>query len=143
MESIQLISHEQHLRLLNILKKRTRTIEIVQTCGEDLDEPLIKAAMPYLIKKERVFKWHGTKQGGRGSLKFTVRADRAFFKHLQQYEGFYHDINDGPGFLFFRETDFGLDDIAFIDSGGAVLFCTTTHEGHAYIASELLKELDG
>lgn len=134
MESITLTSHEQHLRLLDVLEKRTRTIEIVQICGEDTDDPLIKAAMPFLINKERVNKWHGTKQGGRGSPKFTLRADKAFFRHLRRYEGFFIS---GKG-----ETDFGLDDIAFIGSGG-VLFYTTTHEGEAYIAPGLARELDG
>lgn len=142
MESITLTSHEQHLRLLNILEKRTRTIEIVQIC-EDSDVPLIKAAMPFLINKERVNKWHGTKQGGRGSLKFTIRADKAFFKHLRKYESFFRSATDENGLDSIRETDFGLDDIAFLDSGGAALFFTTTHEGYAYITPELARELNG
>ena len=143
MESIQLISHKQYLKLLDVLEKRTRTIEIVQICDEDLDEPLIKAAAPYLIKKERVNKWHGTKRGGRGAPKFTIRADKEFFKHLRKYESFFRSITDENRFEYVRETDFGLDDIAFIDSGGAVLFFTTTHEAYAYIAPELLRELNG
>lgn len=140
-ESITLTSHEQHLRLLDVLEKRTRTIEIVQIC-DDADEPLIKAAMPFLINKERVNKWYGTKQGGRGSLKFTIRADRVFFKHLRKYESFFRNMTGENGLGEVRETNFGLDDIAFI-SGGGVLFYTTTHEGEAYITSELLRELDG
>lgn len=143
MESIQLTSHEQHLKLLDVLEKRTRTIEIVQICDEDLDEPLIAAAMPFLIKKERVNKWHGTRQGGRGSPKFTIRADMAFFKHLRKYECFFQNMTDKNGFDHVRKTDFGLDDIAFLDSGGAVLFFTTTHEGYAYIAPGLARELNG
>ena len=143
MESIRLTSNKQHLRLLDILEKRTRTIEIVQICDEDLDKPLIKAAMPFLIRKERVNKWNGTRQGGRGSLKFTLRADVGFFKHLRKYESFFRSMTDENGLEYVRETDFGLDDIAFLDSGEAVLFFTTTHEGHVYIAPELLKELDG
>ena len=143
MESIQLTSHMQYLRLLDVLEKRTRTIEIVQICGEDLDEPLIRAAMPYLIKKERVNKWHGTKQAGRGSPKFTIRADKEFFKHLRKYESFFHSMTDENRYDYIRETDFRLDDIAFIDSGGTVLFYTTTHEGYAYIAPELSRELSG
>lgn len=143
MESIRLTSHEQHLKLLDVLEKRTQTIEIVQICDEDLDEPLIKAAMPFLIKKERVNKWHGTKQGGRGSPKFTVRADKAFFKHLRKYECFFRNMTDKNGLDRVRKTDFGLDDIAFLDSGGAVLFYTTTHEGYAYIAPEPARELNG
>ena len=98
MENICLTSHDQHLRMLNILENRTRTIEIVQICGEDLTEPLIKAAIPFLKKR------------GIGSV---------------------------------PETGFGLDDIAFLDSSGAALFYTTTHEGDAYITAGLLKELDG
>lgn len=143
MESITLTSHEQHLRLLNVLEKKTRTIEIVQICGEDLNEPLIAAAMPFLIKKERVNKWHGTKQGGRGSPRFTVHADKTFFKHLRGYECFFRVVTDENGLDGVRETDFGLDDIAFADGGGAALFFTTTHEGHAYIAPELARELNG
>lgn len=143
MESIRLTSHDQHLKLLDVLEKRTRTIEIVQICDEDLDEPLIKAAMPFLIKKERVNKWHGTKQGGRGSPKFTISADKAFFKHLRKYEGFFQSMTDEDGIECVRTTDFGLDDIAFIDGGGTVLFYTTTHEGYAYIAPGLARELKG
>lgn len=142
MESITLATHKQHLKLLDILEKRTRTIEIVRIC-EDSDVPLIRAAMPFLIKKERVNKWHGTKQGGRGSLKFTLRADKAFFRHLRKYESFFRNVIDENGLGEVRETDFGLDDIAFLDGGGAVLFFTTTHEGDAYIAPELARELNG
>ena len=107
MESIRLTSHEQHLRLLDILEKRTRTIEIVQICDEDLDEPLIKAAALYLIKKERVNKWHGTRRGGLGAPKFTVRANKEFFKHLRKYESFFRSMTDENRFEYVRETDFG------------------------------------
>ncbi len=143
MESILITSHRQYLTLLDVLEKRTRTIEIVQICGEDLDEPLIKAAVPFLIKKEASNKWHGTKQGGRGSPKFTIRADKEVFRHLRKYKCFFFAETDENGFNSVCETDFGLDDIAFLDSGGAALFYTTTHEGYAYIAPELLRELNG
>ena len=143
MENICLTSHDQHLRMLNILENRTRTIEIVQICGEDLTEPLIKAAIPFLINKVLVNKWHGTRRGGRGSPKFTVRADKTFFKHLRSYECFFLSTTDENGIDSVLETGFGLDDIAFLDSSGAALFYTTTHEGDAYITAGLLKELDG
>lgn len=143
MESIRLTSHKQHLALLDALEKRTQTIEIVQICGEDLDEPLIKAAMPFLIKKELVNKWHGTRRGGSGAPKFTIRAEKPFFLHLRKYECFFRSMTDENRFEYVRETDFGLDDIAFLDSGGAVLFYTTTHEAYAYIAPELARELNG
>ncbi|MDE6726659.1 MAG: hypothetical protein K2J80_01820, partial [Oscillospiraceae bacterium] len=60
-ESLTLTDHEQYLRLLSVLEKETSIIEIVQICGENANEPLMKAAVPFLIKKERVHKWHGTR----------------------------------------------------------------------------------
>lgn len=130
---LRLVSHRQHLELLDALEKRTRVIEIVRICGGD--EELIKEATPFLIKKERVNRWHGTIQGGRGSLKYTIRADGMFFEHLRKYDGFFRSTPDknAP----FEVTDFGLDDVAFLDGGGAALFYTTTHEGYAYIDPKL------
>lgn len=136
---IRLVSRRQHLALLDALEKRTRTIEIVRIGGGD--ETLIGAAVPFLVKKERVHRWHGTIQGGRGSMRYTIRAEGAFFEHLRKYDGFFRSTEDmdAP----FEHTDFGLDDIAFIDGGGAALFYTTTHEGYAYIAPRLAEELGG
>lgn len=135
LQEIRLVSHEQHLALLDALEKTARTIEIVRIC-EDAEASLIKEVKPFIIKEERVNRWHGTRQGGRGSLKFTVSADRRVFARLRKYEGFFRSAADGH-----YNTDFGLDDIAFIDGGGAVLFYTTTHEGYAYIAPKIAKEL--
>lgn len=137
LQELQLVSHEQHLELLDALEKTARTIEVVQICEDECD-PLIKELTLFIIKKERVNRWHGTWQGGRGSLKYTTSADRKVFVCLRKYEGFFRSTADGH-----HTTDFGLDDIAFIDGGGAVLFYTTTHEGYAYIAPKIAKELNG
>lgn len=137
MRELRLVSHEQHIALLDALEKTARTIEVVRICEDECD-PLIKELAPFIVKKERVNRWHGTWQGGRGSLKFTVSTDRRVFVHLRKYEGFFQSTADGH-----HTTDFGLDDIAFIDGGGAVLFYTTTHEGYAYIAPKIARELNG
>lgn len=138
-EEITLTDHEQFLRLLSALEKETASLEIVQICGEDANEPLIKAAIPFLLKKENVNKWHGTKRGGKGVPKYTIRADKAFFKHLRKYEHFFKNSHDEYGCDMVIETDFGQDDIAFLNKSGEPLFFTTTHEGYATIAVELLK----
>ena len=62
-----LVSHRQHLELLDALEKRTRVIEIVRICGGD--EELIKEGPRFLIKKGRVNRWPGRLPGGRGSLR--------------------------------------------------------------------------
>lgn len=138
-EEITLTDHGQFLRLLSALEKETASLEIVQICGEDTNEPLIKAAIPFLLKKENVNKWHGTKRGGKGVPKYTIRADKAFFKHLRKYEHFFKNSHDEYGCDMVIETDFGQDDIAFLNKSGEPLFFTTTHEGYATIAAELLK----
>ncbi len=140
-ENITLADHEQFLRLLSVLEKYTAVVEIVQINGEDLNEPLIKAAMPYVIKKETVNKWFGTKRGGKGAPKFTVRADKTIFAHLRKYEHFFVNSRDEYGCDMVVETDFGQDDIAFLDRNGEPLFFTTTHEGYATITAELLKRI--
>lgn len=138
-EEITLTDHEQFLRLLSALEKETASLEIVQICGEDANEPLIKAAIPFLLKKENVNKWHGTRSGGKGVPKYTIRADKAFFKHLRKYEHFFKNSYDEYGCDMVTETDFGQYDIAFLNKSGEPLFFTTTHEGYATIAAELLK----
>ena len=135
---ITLTDHKQFLSLLAALERQTAVIEIVQVNGEDEDAPLIKAAMPFLIKKELVNKWHGTRRGGRGAPKLTVRADKAFFAHLRKYEHFFENSRDEYDCDTVIETDFGQDDIAFLNSSGEPLFFTTTHEGYAVIAEEVL-----
>ena len=135
---ITLTDHRQFLSLLAALEKETAVIEIVQVNGEDEDTPLIKAAMPFLIKKEIVNKWHGTKRGGKGAPKLTFRADKAVFAHLRKYEHFFGNSRDEYGCDTVIETDFGQDDIAFLDNNGEPLFFTTTHEGYAVIAEEVL-----
>lgn len=142
-ESLTLTDHEQYLRLLSVLEKETAVIEIVQICGENANEPLIKAAVPFLTKKENVNKWYGTKSGGMGVPKFTVRADKAVFAHLRKYEHFFINSRDKHGWDKVIETDFGLDDIAFLGKSRELLFFTTTHEGYATIADILSKKLKG
>lgn len=142
-ESITLTDHEQFLRLLSALEKETAVIEIVQICGEDTNEPLIKAVIPFLIKEENVNKWHGTRCGGRSVPKFTARADKAVLAHLRKYEHFFINSCDEYGCDKVIETDFGLDDIAFLNKSGEPLFFTTTHEGYATIAADILKRFKG
>lgn len=142
-EGITLTDHKQYLQLLSVLEKETAVIEIVRICGENADEPLIKAAAPFLIKKENVNKWHGTRCGGKGAPKLTVRTDKAIFAHLRKYEHFFINSRDEHGWDKVIETDFGLDDIAFLGKSGEPLFFTTTHEGYATIAEVLSKKLKG
>lgn len=135
--SLTLTDHKQFLSLLAALERQTSVIEIVRICDETEDSALIKAAEPFIIRKETVNKWHGTKRGGKGAVKLTVRADGAFFAHLRRYEHFFVNSHDEYGCDAVIETDFGQDDIAFLNGKGEPLFFTTTHEGYAAVSTEL------
>ena len=137
-EDITLTDHKQFLRLLSALEKKTAVIEIVQINGEDLNAPLVKAAMPFLIRKDIVNKWHGTRRGGKGVPKLTFRADRTIFAHLRKYEQFFVNLRDEYGCDKVVETDFGQDDIAFLNKNGEPLFFTTTHEGYAVVSADIV-----
>ncbi len=136
-EEIKLTDHEQYLRLLSALENETVTIEIVRTDGSRAETPLINAANRFLIKEETVNKWHGTKRGGSGVPKLTVRADKSFFAHLKRYEHFFVNARDKYGCDAVIETGFGRDDIAFLNGNGEPLFFTTTHEGYAAVSTKL------
>lgn len=136
-EGIMLTDHQQYLRLLSALEKETVTIEIVRICDVRAETPFIKCAKRFLIKEETVNKWHGTRRGGSGVPKLTVRADKAFFAHLRRYEHFFVNTRDKYGCDAVIETGFGRDDIAFLNGNGEPLFFTTTHEGYAAVSAEL------
>ena len=134
---LKLTSHDQYLKLLKLLEREATIIEIVQINGDDQNDPIIKAAQPYIIRKQNVNQWLGTLRKGAGVPKYTLRAEKPFFGFLQRYEGVFFNEMDKRGCDTVRETDFGQDDIAFFNRKGEPLFYTTTHEGYAAIGVRL------
>lgn len=65
-------------------------------------------------------------------------ADKQYFQYLEGLSSFFYWGKDDEGCDTVERTEFGIDDIAFLDKDKKVLFFTTTHEGNANIAPELL-----
>lgn len=136
--SVELTSHEQYVRLLAELQQETAYIMLVQIDGEDEQDPILAKALKcmHLVEKRHVGKWPGTIQKGRKVPQYLFQADRRFFKFLEGFPSFFFNRRDQWGCDLVEETDFGQNDIAFLDKSQKVLFYTTTHEGYAHACVE-------
>ena len=138
-ESILLSSYTHYLSILRLIQKDTTTIQIVQVDGADSRDPVIAAAETRmkLEKREEVLQWYGTMRRGMAAVRYTFLKSPAFFDYLRGVSSFFLILSEDP--FKVRETEFGMDDIAFLDSDGDVLFYTTTHEGFAYLHRKYLQ----
>lgn len=139
-EMILIENHSDYLEVLNKIRKETAKIVIVQIDGRDPDDPIVETAksMMMLEKEEVVSKWFGTIAPGREAIQYTFAKKREFFGFLSSFESFFINKTVRNNSFDVKRTDFGLDDIAFIDGKGELLFYTTTHEGYAYLNARFL-----
>ena len=145
--SVELKSHEQYLDILNRVKKRTVYVEIVQISGLSKkyikNDKVVQFANEHLrlIEKCKVNEWLGTWSDPKGKkyLYSIYYNDETFWDFLSGFSSFFFaGVNESEKYVV-EETEFGLDDIAFLDKDKNPLFYTTTHEGYAHIAESLLK----
>ena len=108
----QLNEHEAYVKLLNMIRYKTKYVEVVLINGERFDD-LLDSVWDYIAEHRVVNRWWGTVRGGRG-------AD----EHGEWVE----------------ETDFGDKDIAFFDEKKEPMLFTITHEGYVGLRKDLKKE---
>ena len=137
---LTIINCNQYLDILNKIRKATAKIVIVQIDGLKEDDPVVETAKQLMIleKQEIVDKWFGTIAPGRKAVQYTFQKKREFFGYLSTFESFFIVKSENPYVV--EETDFGMDDIAFLDQNGELLFYTTTHEGYAYLNERFIGE---
>ena len=63
-----------------------------------------------------------------------VRLDTKYCDYLRKYETFCKSVNYKA-----KETNFGVDDIAFFDKNDNLLLRTTTHEGFIFVDESIDK----
>lgn len=133
-------SRSQYLGILDMIRKDTAKIILVQIDGEDKNDPVVNTAkeMMALEKREIVSEWFGTITRGRAAVQYTFTKKRDFFAYLRSFESFFIVTSENPYRV--RLTNFGYDDIAFLDARGELLFFTTTHEGYAYLNNKYLSQ---
>ena len=140
MQLLKLTGHAQHIALLAALAKKTAYITIVQICGPDAEDLIVSkaSAVMELLEQKPVRRWLGTVTRGKPAQQYTYRAEKAFFAYLRTFEAFFVNETDSWGCERPRKTDFGLDDIAFLDHDRRPLFYTTTHEGYACLSRAIV-----
>lgn len=132
--------HDSYLKLLKLLKNRTKYIEVVLINGEEDDE-LLDAVWDYIAEKRLVKKWHGTiRMGGSRAALYKVYSSGKLFEKLSCYCTFCTVKMDKYLGYIVEETDFGYKDIAFFDEKGEPLLFTTTHEGYVMLRKDLKEE---
>lgn len=138
---VEIKNHQEYIDILNKLKEKTKYIILVQINGYDEEDEIVAYAnsVMELEQKGEVRKWLGTITRGGKAVQYTYVASKAFFKYLYGFSSFFFNTTSrGCGFQVI-DTEFGLDDIAFLDQDRNVLFYTTTHEGYANIEKGLLE----
>ena len=137
---VDILDHRQYLEILSKIRKDTYKIVIVQIDGYKKDDPVVDTAMQMmpLEKKETVSRWFGTAAPGRQAVQYTFTKKREFFGYLSSFEAFYIRRTGKKNCYELEYTDFGLDDIAFLDENDELLFFTVTHEGFAFLNKKYL-----
>ncbi len=130
-------NHEDYLKLLNNLEKKTREIEYVLI---DDDQTFVNAFSQEILFMNLKRKWWGTKSSHQNKV-YRLKATKDIFRYLRRFETFckYEISEKGDQVI---ETDFGINDIAFFDSQKEPLLYVTAHEGYIMIREDLLKDME-
>lgn len=128
-------THENYINLLNKIRSDTCYISLVQIEGIGQEDPIVANAnkLMELIGSKKVKEWPGTRSFGKGGKIFHYKSKREFFHYLYSFDAFFFEKISKYGVFSVKETDFGLDDIIFMDKDENILLFTTTHEGDIYI----------
>lgn len=132
----KLNDHEEYLKIIDILKKKSHYIEIV-IIDDKYSSGLSEIFKADIISKKIVSKWWGTSGNARNKM-YKIKVSNALFSKLKEYETFckyYVDLENGD---HVETTDFGYDDIAFFDDNIEPLLFTTSHEGYVTAREDLL-----
>lgn len=133
----KLNEHEEYLKILNLLEKKTSYIEIVLIDKKKTNE-LVEKFKDKIISTQFVSKWWGTETRIKNKL-IKIESSKELFDYLSKFETFckyYTSENRGD---YSEITDFGYDDIAFYDKFENPLLFTTTHEGYIIVSDNLIK----
>lgn len=134
----KLNNHEDYLKILNILEKKSDFIGIA---GKHEITDKFKND---IIKIEKSSSWW-TEETSYVELLYYVKASSVLFDFLRKYETFCKTIVYKNKFFNYETlrgetTDFGVNDIAFFDSNYNILLGTVTHEGFINVSADVDKE---
>ncbi len=128
-------NHEDYLKMLNILEKKTSYIGITS------DHEIIDEFKDDIFQIEESNTWWGIETSYKEEL-YYIKASKRLFTYLTKYETFCKTLVNKWGGLYADETDFGTSDIAFFKNDDTLLLRTNTHEGFIFVTEEVDKEFN-
>lgn len=129
--------HDKYLEMMKILEKKCRYIEYV-LIDED-DTTFVEKFERFIVLAKKKNTWWGTKSA-RESKVFRLQSSREIFEYLKKMETFCKYVQSDRGDTVER-TEFGINDIAFLDEGKIPLLYTTTHEGEIMIRQDIAEKM--
>ena len=117
--------------MLDILEKKCSFIGIGSM--DYRHHEIVEKFNSNIIKKEKSSSWWGTKTSFIYTL-YYIKTSKELFDYLRKYETFCKSVNYKA-----KETNFGVDDIAFFDKNDNLLLRTTTHEGFIFVDESIDK----
>lgn len=131
----KLNTHQEYLQVLELLEDECKYIEYVLV--NDFDCELVDKFADSILSVEQKNKWWGTKSSQKTTI-YKMHSSKAMFAALRKFETFCKYIASSEGDMVI-DTDFGQNDIAFLDDKELPLLFTTTHEGYITIRDDLFK----
>lgn len=153
---INLSGNEQYLEVLRALEDRTEYIEIRHNNGEVsetfsdyLEENKDKPECIRTLKRLKEIKNNLNAEVLDFAFEnlqlikrdyddntYIFKSNKIYFEFLRKFESFYINKVSKSTFTTLT-TDFGTDDISFLDERNKRLFSSTTHEGYGLASGEL------
>ncbi|MGN1307738.1 MAG: hypothetical protein ACI4V3_08720 [Faecousia sp.] len=138
----KLRTHQQYIRLLEVLNPLTAFIELVPVSPED--DLVVHWALQNmeLIEQDAESERYKTGDGKPIYTRYLFRWSEAAFRYLGSLHNFYIYVESPAGHNadVLMETEFAWTDVAFLDEKRNTIFYTITHEGYAFI-QESLREI--
>lgn len=131
----ELNEHNKYLTVIKYLENKSKYLEYVIIDKDD--QKLVEEFANLIISEKLKNKWWGTKSSGKNKV-YRLNVSKEIFKYLRNFETFCRLTSSNQGDIV-KETNFGINDIAFFDDEDLPLLYTTTHEGYITIRDDLFK----
>lgn len=151
MKEIQIKTHDDYLKLLKILEKSTKYFVVFNGIeyNDDHDDYVLDFCKKNLrlINTKKCANLLSNQQVAdkykKPQYEYEVDSNSVYklFKFLREFETFFHRPFDCNKEIKHR-VDFGLDDIAFIDSKGDAICMTITHERMLWANDKVIAEFN-
>jgi hypothetical protein len=135
-EKVEIKDTDEYYEYLDLVKPATAFIAIVQPEGYEEDDEVIEEAEATmkLIGAYKTNNWPGNKNNSARGQLYMFESSWDFFDYLYDLPAFFfNEISLDGKEESVELTEFGINDIVFMDRWDNVLLYTNTKQGNIYI----------